>query len=312
MPAPQKPSLNLSEREVFLNFCRHGNLTKAAESLNIYPSTVSRCINNLEKNLSVKLVKKAGNKLSLTECGKNYYNILNSLLEEILSYEKEISQDDSLDITLITSDFFLDAWVSKCISEFIDKRDRNKIRLISNGYLSKDNIKENTIFVGSGRHNNDAQQMLLKNISKAKLGFYARKNNSFVTEDRMYSIQELTKFPIIKISSEDNNYLTSLNGKISYEFTNTFMIVDSIYLCAYQGIHFDCIFVACESSTAALIQEGEIYKIKTNEELDPIYIDVLFTKNLKNKPLALDLINSIYTAGVALFHPQTPQLSSPD
>lgn len=303
MLASSKSSLNLSEREVFLSFCKHGSLTKAAESLSIYPSTVSRCINNLEKNLCVDLVKKSGNKLVLTECGEQYYNILDSFLSKIIAHETNISQSTPLEITIITSDFFLEAWVSKHISDFIEEHNNIKIRIISNGSLTKDTIKDNTIFVGAGRNNTDAQNMVIKNIARTHVGFYARNKNSFVKKDEIYTINELTKMPIIKIDSRKNDYLTSCDRKISYTFSNIVMVVDSLPLAAQQGVLFDCIFIGCGTSTLALIERDEVFKIKTQEELDPIYIDVLFTETLKRNAAALDLINRLQAGGIALFSP---------
>ena len=57
-----------------------GNLTKAAEALNISPSTLSQSIKKLESSLGVDLFIRSGRNIKLSEYGKAYLPYVNKIL----------------------------------------------------------------------------------------------------------------------------------------------------------------------------------------------------------------------------------------
>lgn len=73
-------------------------------------------------------------------------------------------------------------------------------------------------------------------------------------------------------------------------------------MCLEQGVRFNCVFVSCESVSKNAVEEGVIYKLKTSEELDPIYIDVIYTENLKKNPKIQEFINKIHTVGMQFYN----------
>lgn len=297
-----KSSSSPSEREIFLSFCRHGSLSGAAEELSVYASTVSRSIGNLEKKLNVSLVKKIGNKLFLTEIGEKYYENINKSFSDIISYEKKIGEYAFDEITVITSDFFLDAWVSNCISEFMKENKAVRVKVFSDDTLTRNNPTDNVIFVGFARNNKSAENMILKNITKTSVGFYTTTKNKSISREKTYSISEIMDMKTIELDTKKHKYLTTHSGKRSYDFHNSFIVVDSLAMCLEQGVRFNCVFVSCESVSKNAVEEGVIYKLKTSEELDPIYIDVIYTENLKKNPKIQEFINKIHTVGMQFYN----------
>ncbi|GAN59066.1 hypothetical protein ACI01nite_15320 [Acetobacter cibinongensis] len=228
---------------------------------------------------------------------------INVLIQKINDYEKDLNEKNYNEITIISSEFFLNSWVTQCIKDFMVENKDIKVRVITDGMLTGNNIRDNTIFIGIGRNSKDADSMLVKNISTTKVSFFTTFENKNVSIEKKYSILDLKNVPIIKADASKFNYLTSDGGKNKYSFDNVLMIVDSLYMSLTEGMNFNCVFVACESLTAHLVASGKIYMIDTKEKLDPIYIDIIYTKELKKNPILYAFTNKLYYEGLKIFNP---------
>ena len=69
--------------QTFVEVMRHRSFAAVARERNIDPSSVSRAISNLEKELGVRLFQRTTRHLSPTEAGVTYFNRIEPLLEEI-------------------------------------------------------------------------------------------------------------------------------------------------------------------------------------------------------------------------------------
>ena len=69
--------------QTFVEVMRQGSFAAVARERNIDPSSVSRAISNLEKELKVRLFQRTTRHLSPTEAGITYFNRIEPLLEEI-------------------------------------------------------------------------------------------------------------------------------------------------------------------------------------------------------------------------------------
>ncbi len=65
--------MDIKQLEVFINVAKFNSFTKAAEELNLSQPTISLHVQNLEKELGVKLFDREGRKASLTPPGKVLY-----------------------------------------------------------------------------------------------------------------------------------------------------------------------------------------------------------------------------------------------
>ncbi len=72
-----------------LAIAKFQNITKAAESLYITQPTLTKFLQNLEKQLGQKLFKKLGNRFVLTYAGERY----TTYAKEILNIKKELDQE---------------------------------------------------------------------------------------------------------------------------------------------------------------------------------------------------------------------------
>ncbi|MEO1247390.1 MAG: LysR family transcriptional regulator [Pseudomonadota bacterium] len=77
--------------ELFVQVVQAGSFKKAAEQLEIEPSSVSRKISALEDRLSVRLLHRSTRQTRPTELGQRYYEGLTRLLDDKQALEEEVS-----------------------------------------------------------------------------------------------------------------------------------------------------------------------------------------------------------------------------
>lgn len=81
---------------VFVRVVESGSFKKAAESLNLEPSSVSRQIAALEDRLQVRLLRRSTQRTTTTELGQRYYERLRVIIDDQLALEEEIRSGVSL------------------------------------------------------------------------------------------------------------------------------------------------------------------------------------------------------------------------
>lgn len=290
-----------SEREIFVVFCQYGNLIETAKHLNIHASTVSRSISNLEEKINIKLTDKHKNKLFLTNDGKEYFENISPIIEKIHAYESEMSELRYIEITVIAVDFFFDFWILDRIAEFSEKNKDIKFNIIKYDREVSIGKYSNLLFVGVGRDLNYAEDMICKNISKNNIYFYSNYKNEEISRQNLYSIEEISKKKIIYIGEKDKNHITTGCGMKKYKFNNSIMSVDSIPTSIKMGMQLNCVFIACDGYMNNLIQDGEAFKIKTTEQIDEVFIDVIFSKCSSSPKKFIDFVELIYKTGKEKF-----------
>ncbi|MEO0820858.1 MAG: LysR family transcriptional regulator [Pseudomonadota bacterium] len=75
----------------FIQVVDHGSVTRAAETLSIAPSAVSRRIKELEGRLGVQLLARTTRRMSLTEAGQTFYDRSVRILADVEEAEGEVS-----------------------------------------------------------------------------------------------------------------------------------------------------------------------------------------------------------------------------
>ena len=85
--------LNYKHLYYFWVVAKEGSIAKASQILHLTPPTLSAQINTLEEMLDVKLFKKSGRHLALTEIGKITYEYAESIFLLGMELENFISND---------------------------------------------------------------------------------------------------------------------------------------------------------------------------------------------------------------------------
>ncbi|XPF94086.1 LysR family transcriptional regulator [Colwellia sp. RE-S-Sl-9] len=68
---------------VFQEVCKHKSFSKAANHLNLVPSAVSRQINELEKQLNIRLLHRTTRSISLTNDGRRYLQKMDVITQNV-------------------------------------------------------------------------------------------------------------------------------------------------------------------------------------------------------------------------------------
>ncbi|MBG0752438.1 MULTISPECIES: LysR family transcriptional regulator [Pectobacterium] len=78
--------------EIFIRVVDAGSFKKAAETLHVLPSTVTRSIKELESHLGARLLNRTTRALSITDVGLRYYDSCKAILRDVHAAESVTAQ----------------------------------------------------------------------------------------------------------------------------------------------------------------------------------------------------------------------------
>lgn len=83
--------MELLQLRYFCDAAETQNFSKTATKFNVPASNISQCIKRLEDELEIKLFTRSANKVTLSECGKHFYEKIKTALTTIDSAKESIS-----------------------------------------------------------------------------------------------------------------------------------------------------------------------------------------------------------------------------
>ena len=86
----------LQAMETFVRVIEAGSFTKAADTLQVLPSTVTRTVKELESYLGVRLLNRTTRALSVTDAGLRYYDGCKALLRDVQLTEEIASRQSGV------------------------------------------------------------------------------------------------------------------------------------------------------------------------------------------------------------------------
>ena len=103
------------EYQIIKEIVESGNLTLAANNLNLSRSAVSKQLSALEERLGVQLIERSTKSLLVTELGQRFYQQSLPILEQVDQLEESLLQDEQLEGRLsislppiLTDSYFMD------------------------------------------------------------------------------------------------------------------------------------------------------------------------------------------------------------
>lgn len=85
-------AMRIEQLECFVAVCDGGSFTKAAESLHLVQSAVSKSVSNLESELGFKLLKRSTRHVELTEEGEIFLPHARAAVEEVSAARSEVEK----------------------------------------------------------------------------------------------------------------------------------------------------------------------------------------------------------------------------
>ena len=77
-----RANIQLNDIALFVEVARRGSFSLSAAALGVPPSTLSRRVSGLERDLGMQLLKRSTRKIGLTEAGALYFERCRDLIDE--------------------------------------------------------------------------------------------------------------------------------------------------------------------------------------------------------------------------------------
>ncbi len=90
--------MTIRHMKIFIEVYQTGNITKAAEKLNMTQPVVSRTIQELERYYGVQLFERINQRISVTEAGNQFYSYALHIIDSFDQMEKSLRNWDELGI----------------------------------------------------------------------------------------------------------------------------------------------------------------------------------------------------------------------
>ena len=152
----------------FIKVADLGSFSKAAQVLNLAPSSITRSINKLEAELDVRLFKRSTRALVLTEEGNQFYRRADKLLEDadslISSMQGTRSEPEGI-LRISSFEGFGRAFISPLLPEFLKRHPKLKVEIELDNHiidLNSENV-DIGIRIGMPADSNLNARLLLAN-----------------------------------------------------------------------------------------------------------------------------------------------------
>jgi DNA-binding transcriptional LysR family regulator len=126
--------MELSQLSSFLQIVRTGSFSKASECVFRSPSAISHQIKNLEQELEIKLFKRLGKTIRLTEEGKILFDISDRFfndLDKIKRMFEDMQQSQAGSLVIITSSAIITYTLPNVVKMFLHEFKKIKFKLIT-------------------------------------------------------------------------------------------------------------------------------------------------------------------------------------
>ena len=129
MKSDRLPSLKALR--TFEVLSRHLHMNRAAEELSVTPSAISHLIRSLEEELSVKLIRKSGRNIALTETGEQLAPRVQTIFRSLKHTVDDVREQTNPNILNVSlRPYFAVKWLSPRLSRFWARHPEIELRLI--------------------------------------------------------------------------------------------------------------------------------------------------------------------------------------
>ncbi|WP_028402692.1 LysR family transcriptional regulator [Ectobacillus panaciterrae] len=129
--------MSLAKYEVFNTVVELGNLTKAAEALNLTQSAVSYSIANLESELGFSLLIRSRSGITLTSNGQRILRYIRTILHWNEKMKQEAASINGLEVGTVRIGAFTSVciqWLPRCMKHFKQEHPSIEIKILQGGY----------------------------------------------------------------------------------------------------------------------------------------------------------------------------------
>jgi len=270
---------------VFYAVANTGNITKAANVLNISQPAISKSIKNLEEQLGGKLFVRTKKGVILTEEGKEFYVYIKQAIEYITSAESKFTELINLEtgcirigISTTLTKTFLIPYLEKFHSSFPNIEIKISTNIadelipkLRNGLL--DIVILNLVDKDYGQ---DIETKKLKCVTDC---FVVNKDYKDLL-DKVISIKELYKYPLIVQTkgSSARTYLDMLLDKYDATINPSMELASYALIVEFSKIGFG-VGYATKNYIKNELKNNELFELKIKEKIPSRYVGMALSKN---------------------------------
>lgn len=201
--------MNINHLIYFKEVCMHGSITAASEICHISQPSITSAIQNIEKESGIKLFNRSGNKLILTDEGKEFLKLTHDFLDKYDDFYKSISDISNKKTSVIKLGVpsVLDSFLLNKIIPFKSMYKDIRLEIFETGSIS-----------GIGMLRNDELDCMIglsdeKDLYKIKsdrlfiteLQLVISKNHS-LSKEKIITREKLIDLPLVIISKGTYHY----------------------------------------------------------------------------------------------------------
>ena len=267
---------------VFYVVASNGNITKAAEELNISQPAISKSIKNLESQLGGQLFVRTKRGVVLTTEGKEFYHYISQAIEITRNAEARFTELVNLEVgeirigisTTLTKIFLI-----PYIKEFHDKYPHIDIKIITN--VSSDLLLKlrngllDMVIVNSDNSSSFDDMELIK---------CSDIHDVFVSNKKIFntpvSIEELEDYPLVLLpkSSKTREFLDRFASENGVNLKPTMELAGYSLIIEFTKIGFGIGCVPLEFVRKEL-ENKELYKIDLKENIPNRFVGIVLSKS---------------------------------
>lgn len=290
--------MNYNYLNIFYTVAKLGNISKAAEELNVSQPAVSRIISNLEKEYRITLFIRSKTGVSLTKEGKAFYEMISNPFNELEKVWEDLSQDRPLEEITIhvgATSTALYCYLFKYLDLMKERfpgvnfriytgSSKKLLEMVDKGSIDFAFIT--TPFVGG-------ENLELKNIYRL---------NNIIVAPKAYkdelaksvSIKELAKYPFVLLSKEMQfrEFVEEFLKKYDVSITPSYEADNSAVLIPLVENNCGLTFVPEEMAEHS-IKEGKCFKVNLIEEIPPRFVTFVIKKDKRYPSVIEDIKKTI-------------------
>ena len=141
--------INLNDIQIFIYAAQTGTLNAAARTLGVPPSTVSRAITRLEKEVDLQLLRRTSRGINLTEVGRDYLEKCEAALDQLNAAHEllginRIKPRGTIRLAVTTA--FARDFLSPILKHFVERYPEIRLQIIFHGGKFSTSLDDNLDF----------------------------------------------------------------------------------------------------------------------------------------------------------------------
>ncbi|NRD30259.1 LysR family transcriptional regulator [Shewanella sp. DC2-4] len=277
---------------------QHGNISAAAQMLHQTQSTLTRSIQELEKTLGVTLLDRGMNSTVLTKAGMMFEPRMNLILNELERAVDELRQIEKLSdgkIAFGCSHFPATSIVPDVIKKFQERHNSTRITIIEgqlSELLSSLRMGKLDFFIGVVSSDLMLNEFVEERLTSCSFSVVARKGHPLANSTSLAELQTAKWY----IPAASHGYYSDLETVIfpnGVKSCGSVIFGDSSTIARKLVLNEDYLFVGPRPMFLAPHHKDLISIIPVKDKLPDGHYSLIFPRNKKLTPAALNLVNEI-------------------